>query len=436
VKKNEKRLGRLVAAAIVTLLGFTLTACQPSTPFPKINGTGTAAPSETAEPPATAAAPSISTVVPATVTPFVLEGATTTASGLQFLEIIAGTSEIPQPGEIITMHFIATLPDGTELANTYTKNQPIKTVWGRKSLIPGWEEGIGLMKVGGKAKLVIPPDLAYGANGSGSVPPNSPLIIEIELLSAKLAPSPISVSADQLTKTASGLQYYDITKGDGAEAVKNGGVTTHYTIWVKTDTGHNFIASSEGNPPLDFIVGRRDKAFPGWDEGMTGMKVGGKRLLVIPPDLGLGAQGARDIPPNAVLVMEVQLMSVSEPLVATKVDEKNYITTQSGLKYYDLKVGTGEPPTAGQTVVVQYTGWLQDGTQFDSSMGRDQPFSFQLGKGTVIPGWEEGISTMKVGGKRQLVIPPALAYGDSGSGSVIPPGATLIFEVELVSIKP
>jgi len=430
MKKNEKRLGRLAAVAIVTILVIALAACQPGTPFPKINSIGTAAPSETAAPPAT------STVVPVTATPIVLAGAATTASGLQYLEMTTGTGAAPQPGEIITMNFIATLPDGTELANTYTQNQPVKTVWGRKTLIPGWEEGIGLMKVGSKAKLVIPPDLAYGANGSGSVPPNSPLIIEVELLSATPAPSPVSVSADQLTKTASGLQYYDIIKGDGAEAVKNSDVATHYTLWVKTDTGYTFIASSEGNPPLDFVVGRFDKVFAGWDECVTGMKVGGKRQLVVPPDLGLGAQGAQDIPPNSVLVLEIQLMSATEPLVATKVDEKDYITTKSGLKYYDLKVGTGATPTAGQTVVVQYTGWLQDGTQFDSSIGRDTPFSFQLGKGSVIPGWEEGISTLKVGGKRQLVIPPALAYGDAGSGNVIPPGATLIFEVELVSIQP
>jgi len=292
------------------------------------------------------------------------------------------------------------------------------------------------MKVGSKAKLVIPPDLAYGANGSGTIPPNTPLIIEVELLSSKPAPVPVAAAPDQLVKTASGLQYYDITKGDGAEAVKNSTVATDYSVWVKTDTGYNFIASSEGGTPLDFVVGRRDKAFPGWDEGTTGMKVGGKRQLIIPPELALGAQGARDIPPNATLVMEIGLVSATEPQVPTKVDEKNYTTTPSGLKYYDITPGTGATPTAGQTVVVQYTGWLQDGTQFDSSIGRATPFSFQLGKGNVIPGWDEGISTMKVGGKRQLVIPPALAYGDTGSGNVIPPGATLIFDVELVSVQP
>ena len=85
--------------------------------------------------------------------------------------------------------------------------------------------------------------------------------------------------------------------------------------------------------------------------------------------------------------------------------------------------------------MVHYTGWLEDGTLFDSSVGRGQPFTFQIGKGNVIPGWDEGVATMKVGGKRQLVVPAALAYGDTGAGSTIPPGATLIFEVELLDVQ-
>jgi peptidylprolyl isomerase len=111
------------------------------------------------------------------------------------------------------------------------------------------------------------------------------------------------------------------------------------------------------------------------------------------------------------------------------------VTTPSGLKYVEIKEGDGATPKTGQTVVVHYTGTLENGTKFDSSRDRNQPFSFKLGVGQVIKGWDEGLSTMKVGGRRQLIIPPELGYGARGAGGVIPPNAKLIFDVELLRIS-
>jgi len=111
------------------------------------------------------------------------------------------------------------------------------------------------------------------------------------------------------------------------------------------------------------------------------------------------------------------------------------ITMPDGLKYTDDQVGSGTEAQAGKTVSVHYTGWLLDGTKFDSSKDRNQPFSFPLGRGQVIKGWDEGVAGMKVGGKRTLVIPPDLGYGARGAGGVIPPNATLKFEVELLDVK-
>jgi peptidylprolyl isomerase len=122
-----------------------------------------------------------------------------------------------------------------------------------------------------------------------------------------------------------------------------------------------------------------------------------------------------------------------------RIDPAKMTKTDSGLLYLDQVEGKGVKPERGQTCEVHYTGWLWEdgykGTKFDSSVDRGRPFEFPVGAGRVIKGWDEGVATMKVGGKRLLLIPPGLAYGERGAGGVIPPGATLLFEVELLGVR-
>jgi peptidylprolyl isomerase len=126
-------------------------------------------------------------------------------------------------------------------------------------------------------------------------------------------------------------------------------------------------------------------------------------------------------------------------VMSESADAQPVSTTPSGLKIIDTKVGTGALPITGQTCVMHYTGWLyqngKKGAKFDSSVDRNEPFSFKIGQQQVIAGWDEGVATMRVGGKRTLIIPPDLGYGARGAGGVIPPNATLIFDVELLGVK-
>lgn len=221
----------------------------------------------------------------------------------------------------------------------------------------------------------------------------------------------------------------DIQHGEGAEAQAGQTVIVHYTGWLfdenaEDNKGEKFDSSHDRNEPFDFPLGG-GHVIRGWDEGVQGMKEGGQRTLVIPSEMGYGDRSAGGvIPPNATLVFEVELLKV----IACDIT--------------DTRVGEGAEALPGRIVTVHYTGWLYDesapdnkGEKFDSSLDRNEPFDFPLGMGRVISGWDQGVAGMKVGGQRTLVIPPEMGYGARGAGGVIPPNATLIFEVELLDVQ-
>ena len=210
-----------------------------------------------------------------------------------------------------------------------------------------------------------------------------------------------------------GLKKTDVVVGKGPAAKSGDYVTVEYT--GKLTNGKQFD-SSIGRAPFSFLLGA-GQVIKGWDQGVAGMKPGGKRKLVIPPGLGYGATGAgADIPPNATLVFDVELKSIDKVGVTV------------------LKKGSGAAAKAGDEVSIDYTGTIKaTGKQFDSSKGK-APIKFRLGGG-VIPGFTMGVTGMKLGEKRRIAIPAVLGYGARGAGGVIPPNADLVFEIELVGLN-
>ena len=158
---------------------------------------------------------------------------------------------------------------------------------------------------------------------------------------------------------------------------------------------------------------------------------------VQPAKINVSMLAAMAMTATALTIIAVPLAFVPSKATAQTVGKT--MTTPSGLQIIDTSVGTGASPKPGQTCVMHYTGWLYEdgkkGKKFDSSLDRNEPFEFPIGQHRVIAGWDEGVATMKVGGKRTLIIPPALGYGSRGAGGVIPPNATLMFDVELLNVK-
>ena len=243
------------------------------------------------------------------------------------------------------------------------------------------------------------------------------------------------LSESEFETTESGLQYAILEQGDGEQAQTGQVVAVHYTGWL--EDGNSFDSSSNRGEPISFALGQ-GMVIPGWDEGIAMLNVGDKARLIIPGDLAYGEAGGPGIPPNATLIFDVELVSVSEgaPESPTEVDPGDYTVTDSGLQYYDLVEGDGPALEEGQMAIMHFSVWLDDGSFVDSSLNRGQPIPMIVGGGQNIPGWEEGLMSMNVGGVRQMIIPPELAFGEAGAGGgIIPPNATLVLELEVIEAQ-
>jgi len=249
----------------------------------------------------------------------------------------------------------------------------------------------------------------------------------------------------------SGLKYMDDSLGTGREAKNGDLVSIHFKGWMipkdssidlftnwSVDSSKKMLSLGDSkvrNQPIKFVL-NSNSFIKGSDEGIVGMKTGGVRTLIIPSNLAYGEAGIGFIPPNTDLKVIVELLEVKDKVVAEmwEVDSTLFKTTVSGLKYAIVSSGDGPSVEAGKVLTVQYSGYLQDGTLFDSSVERDEPIQFVVGQGQVIPGWDEGMLLLKKGDKARFIVPPQLGYGDMELEK-IPANSTLIFDVEIVDIK-
>ena len=252
-----------------------------------------------------------------------------------------------------------------------------------------------------------------------------------------------------VVKTESGLTYVDNKVGEGREVKDGDLVNIHFIIWRlgdstdiygdwQNDTTKNEFkvgSSYEGDQQMKYVVGS-DQFVKGSDEGFKGMKAGGKRTMVIPTSNAYGDEGLGPIPPNSSIKIMLEVFEVKDPIVAKMwdVDSTLFKQTESGLKYAIIEEGSGPDVQQGKVTSVHYSGFLSDGTKFDSSVEREEPLTLIVGMGQVIPGWDEGLQLLKQGSKARFIIPPQLAYGERDLG-VIPPNSTLIFDVEVVEVK-
>ncbi len=332
-------------------------------------------------------------------------------------------------------------------------------------------EMLQLLSVGDSAKFFLSADSVFEKTFEAELPefirPGSDMIFRIKVekistpaaleaeakVEAEVKKAAQKVNIDKcisdrkitVNTTASGLKYVITQQGNGDKPNAGNRVKVHYNGTLLN--GKKFDSSYDRGEPLEFELGR-GQVIKGWDEAIALLNEGTKATFFIPFELAYGAQGAGgDIQPYEPLVFDIELISAGNEAAAPLINEVevlnkyaesnklNVITTASGLKYIITQKGSNEMPMNGKKVKVHYRGTLTDGTKFDASYDRNQPFEFVLGQGQVIQGWDEGIALISKGSKGILLIPSALGYGNRGAGGIIKPNSPLIFEVEVLEIE-
>ncbi|MBK6941796.1 MAG: FKBP-type peptidyl-prolyl cis-trans isomerase [Planctomycetes bacterium] len=357
---------------------------------------------------------------------------TKTPSGLEYYVVSRGP-EGPKPttDSGVRVHYTGKLEDGRVFDSSRIRGAPAEFELGR--VIKGWTEGLQLMQAGDRFEFRIPADLGYGARGAGNViPPNATLSFDVELFEIVPPFTYVAIDEAKAKSTESGLKYEVVEAGSG-DLLTEQAMELRFALF---DGAGKVLTSSlrEGQ-----ILGRGAEVAERMGGSMFAevpelMQVGTTLRCVAPASMAFRDPARVGMQADTPTYWEIKATRAVKVPAFVAPDESKLTTTESGLKYQFLSRGSdpdAKQPKENDGVAVDYAGWLQDGTPFDSSYSRATRFVTELEKNGLIDGWIEGIQLMKEGDRILLVVPPALGYGANGSPPKIPADATLVFVIEL-----
>ncbi|MBE0661237.1 MAG: FKBP-type peptidyl-prolyl cis-trans isomerase [Bacteroidales bacterium] len=412
-----------------------------------------------------------------------------TESGIYYkIHVDNEQGELAETGDILSMQMIYRTEDSV-LFDTQTSNQPMTLPLMEKQYEGDIYEALATLKVGDSATFILDAENFFlKTAGMPQLPEfitsGSKLYFDVKLITARseaeieteknllmderlgLEPQELAdyLATNEITvaPTESGLYIIEKEKGSGASFKIGDRIKAHFII--STVNGSQLYSTYDQGQPMEVEIGK-DFDNDGITEAIETMKKGTKATVIVPSNLAFGREGRGEmVPPYTTMVYEVEItehttqeqyqkqqqqkeLEMKQQEEASRTGEKANIQkymqdnnlsgtpTASGLYYIEQVKGTGAKAEAGKKVTVHYTGRLLDGSKFDSSVDRGEPFEFQLGMGQVIKGWDEGVAMMNVGSKALLIIPFEIAYGSRAMGAGIPAYSTLVFEVELLGVE-
>lgn len=359
----------------------------------------------------------------------------TTDSGLEYAFIQKGEGQKAKPGYRVYVNFTTRIKPDTVFDSSAERDVPYSFILGQEEVLPGWDEGISMMREGDSVHFKLPPQLAYGNRKVGKIPPQTTLFLEVKLLKAEEAFYPIE--GRDTIKFKSGLKKIVVAKSKEDLVTPFHMVTMKFTGYLVTKKGYKKVfQSSQTNSALAKFQLGAGRMIKGLDEGIATMRIGEKSTFIVPPELGFGTNISGVVPANSTLYYDIELLECRDPF--WKVNNTDTIRGKDGLRVLKTASLPEKKITKESVVVFDYMGYYLDSLKhpiiFDNTYERNAPAVVRPGSKSALPGFSEGLIHLKNGEKAMLWIPPSLGYGSVRKG-VVPPNTFLIYQVNILDVK-